>query len=725
MSLPHQAPASADANGLDPAGRRYRVFISYSHSDTRWANWLLRRLEGYRVSARFHGRMAPIGVVERRIAPVFRDRDELPTTSALGETIRAALRQSATLVVICSPRSAKSRWVQEEIVAFKRLHGERRVFAFIVDGEPKIAGAENDCFSPALRTEVGADGELSGPPAEVVAADARPHGDGPRVAFMRLVAGLLGVGFDQLRQRELQRRNRRLTLIAAASVVGMVLTLGLAIVAWRARAEADLARDDARRRQLQAEDVLEFMVGNFRGELKKLGRLSLVDGVGDKAMAYFSSMDPRDLSDTSLLRHATALSQIGENRLDQARFAEADAAFLAAYARCQTLTKRNPRNGEMLFARAQVEYWLGVAHRKKGDLAEASRWLTAYRDSALQLVTLNPAKVEWQEELGYGHHNLAVLEMDRGRYETARVGFRAEMEILLRTSAARPNGGDPTLRFNVANLHSWLGSAAEWSGDFVEARARYEEQVRRLEALMAFEPGNVRWSVRLAEALGFTSDLAAISGRRAEALVDIRRSRDLIDPLCAKDPANRAWQRLALVKRCREAELLQAEGRLAEAARLAAEARAGIEKLVQADSSVREFVITQMQCWRLEAELQAAQGRPDAVILATRAVELGEKLLAADSSTSRNAHTSLLLTGATAAKIHHRAGDSATAEARWRRVASLAGPLLEQSRDWRLLDPAARALAGLGQIDQARALVGRLAKLGYRPLSPWPEAIQP
>jgi hypothetical protein len=75
---------------------------------------------------------------------------------------------------------------------------------------------------------------------------------------------LLGVGFDELRQRELQRRNRRLVALASFSLAGMALTLGLAFVAWQ-------ARNDARRRQDQAEDVLAFMLGGFRDELKKAG----------------------------------------------------------------------------------------------------------------------------------------------------------------------------------------------------------------------------------------------------------------------------------------------------------------------------------------------------------------------------------------------------------------------------------------------------------------------
>ena len=93
------------------SARQYRAFLSYSHADTKWATWLLRRLEGYRVPERFHGRAAPIGEIGARLAPVFRDRDELPTADDLGDAVRDALARSATLIVICSPTAARSRWV--------------------------------------------------------------------------------------------------------------------------------------------------------------------------------------------------------------------------------------------------------------------------------------------------------------------------------------------------------------------------------------------------------------------------------------------------------------------------------------------------------------------------------------------------------------------------------------------------------------------------------------
>ena len=534
----HPAPFASPARVSITDAKRYRVFLSYSHADTKWARWLMRRLETYRVPSRFQGRDAPIGVLGAHIAPVFRDRDELPTSSDLGETIRVALRESATLVVICSRASARSPWVEKEIVSFKRLHGERDVFAFIVDGEPKAEGSADDCFPPALRRALGPDGALSSTTAEVVAADARPEADGRRLAFIRLVAGLLGVGFDDLRQRELQRRNRRLTMITAASMAGMALTLALAVTAWQ-------ARDDARRRQDQAEDVLAFMLGGFRDELKKVGRLDLLDKVGDKALNYFDSLDARDLTDTALARQGKALTQIGEVRMQQkdVRYAEAARAFFTAYQRAAALAARHPGHGDMLFERAQAEYWIGYVHWRRHDLRPALEWLTRYRDSSLALVALDPARIAWRKEVFFAYKNLAALEVDRHRFVEAKAGFLAARQMCEQLRGAAPE--DFELRFSLADTESWLGNVAERRGELREAADQFRAEVRRVEAFSAADPKNKRWLTKLADALVLHAGILAVTGDTAAAAENLRRAQSLHDPIATQDPTNRSAPRLA------------------------------------------------------------------------------------------------------------------------------------------------------------------------------------
>ncbi|MGB5589358.1 MAG: toll/interleukin-1 receptor domain-containing protein [Gammaproteobacteria bacterium] len=246
------------------ATARYKAFISYSHRDERWARWLHRKLETYRVPKRLVGQPSPLGPIPPRLTPIFRDRDELPTATDLGAVIQQALDDSESLIVICSPAAAASRWVNEEIRYFRRLGRGDRVFCLIVDGEPgggADAESKQECFPEALTEQLDA----GGPDAsqDHAAADIRPRGDGKQSARLKVIAGLLGVGLDELRQREQQRRQRRLIAVAASAVAGMVIAIGLATAALMARAEADRQRLRAEQEAQTATETTEFLVSLF------------------------------------------------------------------------------------------------------------------------------------------------------------------------------------------------------------------------------------------------------------------------------------------------------------------------------------------------------------------------------------------------------------------------------------------------------------------------------
>jgi len=246
---------------------KYRAFISYSHSDEKWAAWLHKSLETYKVPKNIVGRETRMGEIPARLMPVFRDRDELPSATNLGELLTESLRASATQIVICSPAAAKSRWVNEEIITFKRLGRSDRIFCLIVDGEPWASNTrgqeDRECFPQALRFELGDDKELSDVQAEPIAADARIEGDGKTNARLKLISGMLGVGFDALKQREASRRHRRMLVFSTASLIGMAITSGLAITAYLARIEAEEQRNRAQIEAETARQTTQFMVGLF------------------------------------------------------------------------------------------------------------------------------------------------------------------------------------------------------------------------------------------------------------------------------------------------------------------------------------------------------------------------------------------------------------------------------------------------------------------------------
>ena len=141
---------------------------------------------------------------------MFRDQDELPSSPNLSVAIDQALEQSRYLIVIASAYAAVSKWVDQEIARFRALGRGDRILCLIVDGEPHADLQPGkgllECFPPELRK----DG------FEPIGADLRPGRDGKPLARLKLIAGLLGVGLDELRRRE--RRRRMVQNVAAAAV---------------------------------------------------------------------------------------------------------------------------------------------------------------------------------------------------------------------------------------------------------------------------------------------------------------------------------------------------------------------------------------------------------------------------------------------------------------------------------------------------------------------------
>ncbi len=242
--------AAAPANDVGAGSLRYRAFISYCHRDDKVAAWLHKQIETYRVPRSIVGHDSPYGPVPRRLGKVFRDEEELGGAAELGPQLQGALRDSAALIVICSMESAKSYWVEHEIRYFKQINPDRPVLAVIANGCPGKDGEE--CFPQALRHHVDEFGELNlDRPAEPLAPDLTKLDKD--VVKLKLIAGLLGVGYDELARRDLKRERRRLATLGTLAVTSTIVFAGLAVAAltyarmaenraWLAQQSAEVCR---------------------------------------------------------------------------------------------------------------------------------------------------------------------------------------------------------------------------------------------------------------------------------------------------------------------------------------------------------------------------------------------------------------------------------------------------------------------------------------------------
>ena len=200
----------------------YDAFISYRHSDINntLAKALQRRLENYNIPAAVKKQSG-----RKRMGRIFLDRDELPTSADLGADIAHALENAEWLITVCTPELSLSKWCMKEIDTFIALGKRDKILTLLVSGEPE------ESFPPQLRFLTDDSGETV--EIEPLAADVRAKSAGAmlrklRTEKLRLLAPMLGVGFDDLKRRARDRAIKRGLL---ASVTAAVLLAGFSIYA--------------------------------------------------------------------------------------------------------------------------------------------------------------------------------------------------------------------------------------------------------------------------------------------------------------------------------------------------------------------------------------------------------------------------------------------------------------------------------------------------------------
>ncbi|MCR4557578.1 MAG: TIR domain-containing protein [Saccharofermentans sp.] len=182
---------------------RYDAFISYRHCapDSEIASRLQKKLEGFRLPkdiAKKAGR--------NRLSRIFRDETEFAVADDLTQAIDEALVNSDFLIAICSPEYLKSQWCRKEIESFLRFHDRKHVLLVLAEGEPMESFPPEIIYDDLYK--IGADGRpyWTKVPREPLAADCRGENAkerNPKIdkATMRLIAAILGIGFDDLQQR--------------------------------------------------------------------------------------------------------------------------------------------------------------------------------------------------------------------------------------------------------------------------------------------------------------------------------------------------------------------------------------------------------------------------------------------------------------------------------------------------------------------------------------------
>lgn len=486
--------------------------------------------------------------------------------------------------------------------------------------------------------------------------------------------------------------------VAAGTIVASALAVGIGVALWEA--------NEAQRQRVQAEGLIEFMLGDLRKKLQPVGRLDVLDAVGEKALAYYEAQDAGRLDADSLGRRARALHLIGEIAERRGSLDDALRVFQRAADSTAELMARNPRDAQRVFDHAQSVYWVGYIARQRGQIPAAEASFRQYQILAQQLTRLDPGNLDWRIEAAYAGQNLGVAYLESSQPASALKAFLETRDAWAGIVSARQELG-----VDLARTWGWIAKAREAMGEFDAALKAQQTKIDELRKLPGGEKN--REVARLMANAGYElGRLQLALGHDALAAQAASDAVAQYEALVSADGNNSEWRAQLAFARLSWVEIQLAFGeRLAAEAGLA-RAAADEARLLAADSTRNKWNVAlrgSLLLHRLALFGPLASSRQDCetyLATAQRAESDGKRL---DAEQTRIASSVELALGDMLA----RDAQPAEARAQWMAVVKrLQAPAASGALPAMTL--LAQAQSRLGALDDARALAARIEASPYR-----------
>ena len=511
---------------------RFRAYISYSHRNEDWARWLHHAIESYRLPRKLVGATTAKGKVPSRLRPVFRDRDDLSSASDLGLTVKQALADSENMIVVCSPDAEASRWVNEEIRHFAALGRQKRIFCIIVDGQPPGPGQTATCF-PAALAEVGLE--------EPLAADARKWADGKHLSKLKLISGMLGLPLDQLRQRDLQKRQR----IWALSALAAVVIAAVVIVAVESRIAAQ-------QRLVSGESLVSYKLNELRTMLD--------NGINPEDPTQAGTWNSQEAQALALAaenenqplgKMAMSLRQQGNELYRNGALQEALARFRQSWLLFAENYRRDQGSQEAFFELGQADFYVGQAYMDLGEMDRAEEAFMLYAEITRRLIRQQPENAEWVLEMAYALTNLGTLEQVSvdGDPQRDLQFMQSALEYNQIALVLDPN--NDYYRSELGQSHAFLADAQRGVCDLDGALHSREQNVSLERQILTGDPDAEVRIKRLAWALSGLALVQEEMGHFDEAAGHAEQAVVLMDRLQQADPGDRKAEIFTLSRRQR------------------------------------------------------------------------------------------------------------------------------------------------------------------------------
>ena len=217
---------------------KYFAFISYSRKDSRAAAFLHKKLEKFRIPIKRVPEEMRRGL-RKFVRPVFRDKRDLEVgESSFTEDVKKALEGSRFIIVLCSPNSARSVWVDSEIRYFLSTHGNdlSKVVPVVLAGNPGSGELETECLSACLLSDETRPTVVKRNLPTMIPDEGEPEKAGWEAGVVGVLSYLLKVKRMDIKATIDAEKMRQMKIYAAIGVVGSAIFAALTF--WALRAES-------------------------------------------------------------------------------------------------------------------------------------------------------------------------------------------------------------------------------------------------------------------------------------------------------------------------------------------------------------------------------------------------------------------------------------------------------------------------------------------------------
>ncbi len=346
--------------------------------------------------------------------------------------------------------------------------------------------------------------------------------------------------------RKLARRARRHRVATTALAILLVAITGGAVKYTldlrHERGLAVAARGDA-------EELLEFMLGDLYEGLTSIGRVDLLEQVARRSLDYYQRNPP---SGTPGAAYRRGLAYKNVARVLESQH-DVDDALLAYTTFLEYFEDLVARGGSTSGTASQLEnrYQLAAGGLLGAELLHSQGRI----DEAVERYRLSLATIEdllksatdpprsWRRLRARALTDLGWALREDGDNDAARSSYDKALAELTTLTEDTDTGEDAESHYQLSATLSDVGYLAIASDRVEEARQPYERALELALDLVEAEPGNRRWDYELVLVRGRLGYLEDLLGRPREALAQYDLGAERATRLVSWDPANGQWLR--------------------------------------------------------------------------------------------------------------------------------------------------------------------------------------